>query len=233
MSVTTVGVVNLARTTIGKKVIMAVTGIIGIGFVIMHMYGNLKVFVGAAYFNAYAEGLRSLGAPVFGHGHLLWLSRLVLLGAVSLHAWAAWSLYQDSKRARAVSYMRHSYVQANAAALYIRIGGFILFLFIIFHILHFTLGVPGIHPDFREGDVYRNVIVGFQSYGYLPAIFYLVAMTALGFHLYHGTYSLFQTLGTCDRNLAKSLKTLGLGLAIVVAGGFAIVPLAVLLGLIR
>jgi succinate dehydrogenase / fumarate reductase cytochrome b subunit len=233
MSVTTVGVVNLARTTIGKKVIMAVTGIIGIGFVIMHMYGNLKVFVGAEYFNAYAEGLRSLGAPVFGHGHLLWATRLVLLGAVWLHAWAAWSLYQNSKQARAVSYLRHGYVQANPAALYIRVGGVILFLFIIFHILHFTIGLAGIHPDFRDGDVYRNVIVGFQSYAYLPAIFYLVAMIALGFHLFHGVYSLFQTLGMNDRRLAQSLKSLGLMVALVVAGGFAIVPLAVLLGLVR
>ena len=231
MSVMSIGVINLYQTSIGKKVIMAITGLIGIGFVILHMYGNIKVFGGPEYFNAYSEGLRGLGAPIFGHTHLLWIGRLVLLAAVVLHAWAAWSLYQESQRARAVKYIKHTKVQASVAALYIRVGGVILLIFIVFHLMHFTWGVPGIHPDFSETDVYRNLVVGFSSYGYLPAIFYLVAMTALGFHLYHGTSSLFQTLGLNDHD-AKPLRAFSLGLAIVVAAGFAIVPLAVMFGLI-
>jgi len=229
MGLMSIGVVNLYRTSIGKKVIMALTGLIGIGFVIVHMYGNLKVFVGAEYFNHYSEGLRELGAPIFGHTHLLWIFRLVLLAAVLLHAWAAWSLYQESQRARAVKYVTYSPVQATAAALYIRVGGVILLIFVILHLMHFTWGVPGVHPDFSQTDVYRNLVVGFQSYGYLPAILYLVAMTALGFHLYHGTSSLFQTLGVSDRR-ATSLRAVGLLLAIVIAFGFAVVPLAVLFG---
>lgn len=229
MGLMSIGVVNLYRTSIGKKVIMALTGLIGIGFVIVHMYGNLKVFVGAEYFNHYSEGLRELGAPIFGHTHLLWIFRLVLLAAVLLHAWAAWSLYQESQRARAVKYVTYSPVQATTAALYIRVGGVILLIFVILHLMHFTWGVPGVHPDFSQTDVYRNLVVGFQSYGYLPAILYLVAMTALGFHLYHGTSSLFQTLGVSDRR-ATSLRAVGLLLAIVIAFGFAVVPLAVLFG---
>lgn len=231
MSVMSIGVINLYRTSIGKKVIMAITGLIGIGFVILHMYGNLKVFGGPEYFNAYSEGLRGLGAPIFGHTHLIWIGRLVLLAAVVLHVWAAWSLYQESTHARAVKYIKHTKIQASVAALYIRVGGVILLIFIIFHLMHFTWGVPGIHPDFSETDVYRNLVVGFSSYGYLPAIFYLVAMTALGFHLYHGTASLFQTLGLNDHD-AKPLRVFSLCLAIVVAAGFAIVPLAVMFGLI-
>lgn len=232
MSVMSIEVINLYRTSIGKKVIMALTGVIGIGFVIVHMYGNLKVFGGAEYFNTYSEGLRGLGAPVFGHSHLLWISRLVLLGAVVLHVWAAWSLYQESRHSRATKYIKYTPIQASPAALYIRVGGVILLLFIIFHLMHFTWGVPGIHPDFSETDVYHNVVVGFTSYGYLPAIFYLVAMAALGLHLYHGTYSLFQTLGANNQSHAKSLRAFSLFLAIVVSLGFAIVPLAVIFGLV-
>jgi succinate dehydrogenase cytochrome b subunit len=231
MGVMSIAVVNLYRTSIGKKVIMAITGVIGIGFVILHMYGNLKVFGGAAYFNAYSEGLRGLGAPIFGHSHLLWILRLILLAAVVLHAWAAWSLYQESQRARAVKYIRHTKVQASPAALYVRVGGVIILIFLIFHLMQFTWGVPIIHPDFSQTDVYRNVVVGFQSYAYLPAIFYLVAMVALGLHLYHGTASLFQTLG-CNEHDNKSLRAFSLFLAVVVAVGFALVPLAVIFGLI-
>ncbi len=232
MGVMSIAAINLYRTSIGKKVIMAITGLIGIGFVILHMYGNLKVFVGPEYFNAYSDGLRGLGAPIFGHAHLLWIGRLVLLAAVVLHVWAAWSRYLESRKARGINYIKHSPVQASVASLYIRVGGVILLIFIIFHLMHFTWGVPGIHPDFSQTDVYHNVIVGFQSYGYLPAIFYLVAMAALGLHLYHGTASLFQTLGLNSQSHPQPLRALSLCLAIIVAVGFALVPLAVILGLI-
>jgi succinate dehydrogenase / fumarate reductase, cytochrome b subunit len=232
MSVMSISVISLYQTSIGKKVIMAVTGLIGIGFVILHMYGNLKVFGGPEYFNVYSEGLRGIGAPIFGHTHLLWIGRIVLLGAVVLHVWAAWSLYQESRHARTVKYVKHTTIQASPAALYIRVGGVILLIFLIFHLMHFTWGVPGIHPDFSETDVYHNVVAGFRSYGYLPAVFYLVAMAALGFHLYHGTFSLFQTLGASNQSHAKSLRALSLCLAIIVSVGFAIVPLAVMFGLI-
>jgi succinate dehydrogenase / fumarate reductase cytochrome b subunit len=232
MGVLSIGVVNLVRTSIGKKVIMALTGLIGIGFVIVHMYGNLKVFVGAEYFNTYSEALRGIGGPIFGHTHLLWIGRLVLLAAVVLHVWAAWSLYRDSQRARATQYVKHTKIQATPAALTIRVGGVILFIFVILHLMHFTWGVPGVHPDFSQTDVYRNLVVGFRSYGYLISIFYLLAMAALGFHLYHGTASLFQTLGV-KKQSDTALRALSLCLAIVIAVGFAIVPLAVMFGFIN
>ena len=231
-----VGVMTLHRTSIGKKVIMAVTGLIGIGFVFFHMYGNLKVFGfigGPAYFNEYAEGLRSFGEPIFGHTHLLWVARIVLLVAVILHVWAAWSLYQESNNARSTRYVKYTKVQADPAASYIRFGGVVLFIFILLHLMHFTWGIPGIHPDFRPGDVYHNLVVGFQSYAYLPAIIYIVAMIVLGFHLYHGAWSMFQTLGLNNHTYTKPLRALALILAIVIPGGFAIVPLAVLFGIVR
>ncbi len=237
MSAMNIGVLTLYRSSIGKKVIMAITGLIGIGFVVVHMYGNLKVFGfvggGAEYFNHYAEGLRELGAPIFGHTHLLWIMRLVLLASVVLHVWAAVSLYQESERARATKYAKHVKLQANPAALYIRAGGTLIFIFIILHLAHFTWGIPGIHPNFSQTDAYHNLVTGFQSYGYLPAIFYLVAMVALGFHLYHGTWSMFQTLGLNNHTYTTPLRTLALLVAVVVAGGFAIVPLSVMFGIVR
>jgi succinate dehydrogenase / fumarate reductase cytochrome b subunit len=232
MGVMNAGVLSLYRSSIGKKVIMAVTGLVGIGFVFFHMYGNLKAFEGPEYFNAYAEGLRELGAPIFGYSHLLWIARIVLLVAVVLHVWAAWSLYQESQRARSTKYVKHSTLQANPAALYIRFGGVVILIFLILHLMHFTWGIPGVHPDFRPGDAYHNLVVGFQSYAYLPAIFYIVATIALGFHLYHGAWSMFQTLGLNNHLYTKPLRTLSLVLALVISVGFAAVPLAVMLGII-
>lgn len=231
-----VGVMTLYRTTIGRKVIMAVTGLIGIGFVMFHMYGNLKAFPfmgGAAYFNEYAEGLRSLGQPIFGHTHLLWVARLVLIVSVGLHVWAAWTLYQDSRQARNIRYTRHTKIQADLAALYIRVGGAILLIFIIFHLAQFTWGIPGIHPSFIPGDAYHNLVAGLKSYAYLPAIFYLIAMVVLGFHMVHGCWSLFQTLGLNNQTYSKPLRALSWAITLITVIGFSIVPIAVILGIIR
>ncbi len=225
-----VGVLTLPRTTIGKKVIMAVTGLIGIAFVLGHMYGNLKVFFGPEEFNAYAEGLRELGAPIFTHSEPLWLMRLVLLAAVGLHVWSAWALYQDSRRARSTQYATYTTLHTNVAARYIRFGGTVILIFIILHLMHFTWGIPGIHPDFIPGDVYHNLVVGFQSYYYLPAIFYLAAVLVLGFHLYHGAWSMFQTLGLNNSSYTHLWRGLALILAVVTTVGFAIVPLGVMFG---
>lgn len=227
-----VGILTLHRTTIGKKVIMAGTGLIGIGFVLGHMYGNLKVFFGPAEFNRYAEGLREFGAPIFTHSEPLWIVRLVLLVAVVLHVWSAWTLYLDSLRARSTKYMVHHTLETTAAARYIRFGGVVIFLFIILHLMQFTWGVSVVEPNFRPGDPYHNLVVGFQSYSNLWAIIYLVAMFLLGFHLYHGTWSMFQTLGLNNKMTTKPLRAVALIVAIVVAGGFAIVPLAVMLGIV-
>lgn len=227
-----IGVLTLYRTSIGKKVIMAVTGLIWVGFVVGHMYGNLKVFGGAAYFNAYAEGLRSFGHPILGHGHALWIARIVLVVAVVSHVWAAWELYREAAQARSTKYVQHTKLQATSASLTMRYGGVAIFFFIIFHLMQFTLGVPGIHPDFIPGDAYHNLVTGFQSYFYIPVILYLVAVVALGFHLYHGAWSMFQTLGLNNRTYTRPLRIMALALALVVCIGFAVVPLSVVFGIL-
>jgi succinate dehydrogenase / fumarate reductase cytochrome b subunit len=228
-----VGVLSLHRTTIGKKVIMAVTGLIWIGFVTFHMYGNLKAFGGPDYFNAYAEGLREIGEPIFGRTHLLWIARLILGAAFLLHVWAFYELYQQNQQSRSTPYVMHTRLQANQAALTMRYGGVAILLFVIYHLLHFTLGAPVIHPDFIWDDAYHNLVTGFQSYFYIPSIIYILAVIVLGFHLYHGTWSMFQTLGLNNKAYTKFIRMVAWVLAIVVPVGFAIVPLSVMAGIIR
>lgn len=241
MSAMSIGILRLTQTSIGKKVIMAVTGLIGVGFVAFHMYGNLKVFgfmTGPEYanaevhFNAYAEILRTFGEPVFGYTHLLWIARLVLIGSVALHVWAAYSLWLESHEARSTKYVKHKKLKTTFASSYIRIGGTILLVFIIFHLAHFTWGIPGIHPDFIPGEAYHNLVTGFQAYGYAPAIFYILVMIVLGLHLYHGIWSMFQTLGLNNKNYTQALRLLAVLVSIVVTIGFIAVPLAVIVGIV-
>ncbi len=226
------GVLALYESTIGKKAVMAVTGVILVGFVIVHMLGNLKVFAGPEKFNAYAAFLREAGAPVFGHEQLLWIARLVLLGSVGLHIAAAYQLTQTSWAGRPVAYARKEMTQATYAARTMRWGGVILLLFVIYHLLHFTLGAVGYAPgQFREMDVYGNVVKGFRVW-YVSA-FYVAAMVALGLHLSHGVWSMFQTLGlngpTSDRLFRRLATVIAAG---VVVGNIS-VPAAVLAGLVR
>ncbi|MEZ4832923.1 MAG: succinate dehydrogenase cytochrome b subunit [Caldilineaceae bacterium] len=224
------GLLGLATSTIGKKVIMAVTGLVWIGFVTFHMYGNLKVFGGAEYFNHYAEGLRELGSPVFGHTHLLWVLRIVIVVSIVLHVWAAVSLYQRALKARPRSYEMQRTVQANYASITIRYGGLVIFLFVLFHLMDLTWGTPVVHNGFVAGDPYTNVLNTFQR---IPVVIvYLLALVALAFHLFHGTWSMFQTLGLNNRKYDRALRGLALALALIVPIGFAIVPLSVVFGLV-
>lgn len=219
-------VLALPRTSIGKKAIMAVTGLFYIGFVLIHMYGNVKVFFGAQYFNEYAEGLRSFGAPLLGHLHFLYIMRFLLIAAIGLHIWAAVSLTRQAQSARQTKYSTVRRQEANYASLTMRWGGVAIFLFLIYHLAHFTWGIPVIHANFTPGDAYGNLVYGFQNP--LNVLLYLVALTALGFHLYHGTWSMFQTFGLLNRDTTNSVRGLALILALLIPIGFAVVPLAVM-----
>jgi succinate dehydrogenase / fumarate reductase cytochrome b subunit len=223
-------VMTLHRTTIGKKFIMAVTGLIYVGYVLIHMYGNLKAFLGPAYFNEYAEGLRELGAPIFGHLHLLTIARIVLVVALVLHIWAAWSLTQQALRARPSRYIVRKSVQANAASLSMRWGGVALLLFIIYHLAHLTWGVPGVHSDFVRGDAYYNLVVGMRNP--IAGAVYLAGVVALAFHLYHGVWSMFQTLGMSNEVTERPIRVLAVALALITPLGFAAVPVAIWVGMI-
>lgn len=230
------GALTLYRSSIGKKAIMAITGLIGIGFLVLHMYGNLKIFEGPEYFNNYAAGLRSLGAPVFGDRHLLWVARLVLLGAVVLHiAMAVQLTRQDLEgRPRGNRYQVKKNVQGSYASRTMRWGGIILFLFIVYHILNLTLGAVGFdpgqyqHPEGNVFSTYNNVINAFRFWP--STIFYVIAMLALGLHLYHGFWSMFQTLGLNSYRSNGILRALAIVVALGLTVGFVSVPLAVMFG---
>jgi succinate dehydrogenase / fumarate reductase, cytochrome b subunit len=209
-------------STVGKKIVMGATGLIMVAFVIGHMAGNLLIFAGPTHINGYSAFLH-------GTGELLWLVRLVLLAAVTLHVISAYQLTRIEMRARPVAYAKREPQVSTVAARTIRWGGVLLLVFIVFHLLHMTTGT--LHPDFVPGDVYSNVVVGFRVWP--VSAFYVLAMIALGLHLYHGTWSACRTLGL-GRPSAHPLERRAVTvLAILVAGGFALVPLAVLLGFVR
>lgn len=221
----------LIRSSIGKKAIMAVTGFIGYGFVILHMVGNLKVFTGREHFDTYAEFLRTVGEPVFPERTLLWLLRIVLLAAVILHVWMAVSLTRQDLSARQVRYREKKQVQASFASLTLRWGGIAILLFLIYHLLHFTFGWTAVHPTFVRGAAYDNLVAGFLNP--LNVLVYLLAVAALGMHLYHGVWSMFQTLGLNGARTDRLLRGLSVLSGVGLFLGFAVVPVAVLLGFVR
>ena len=212
------------QSAIGKKVVMAVTGLIGIAYVIGHMLGNLQVFQGAEKINAYAAML---------HGPLksaVWAARIVLLAAVVLHVIAAWQLTRLDRAARPVGYARREPQISTLASRSMRWGGVLLLVFIVFHILHFTTGTVQPVP-FVAGDVYGNMIGCFRIWW--VTLFYVAAMVALGLHLFHGGWSFARTLGVARPSPRPFRRPLATAVAVVVAVGFAIVPLAVFFGLVQ
>jgi succinate dehydrogenase / fumarate reductase cytochrome b subunit len=219
---------TLYRSSIGKKAVMALTGLIGIGFVIGHMIGNLMVFFGRDDFNHYAEFLREVGEPLVPRMTLLWVIRLVLLGAVALHILAAYQLTRMDWAGRPVGYTRKKDVQATFASRTMRWGGVIVVLFLLYHIADLTLGV--VHPNFIPGDAYHNFVTSFQVWW--VTLFYVVAVVVLGFHIYHGFWSLFQTLGLNSRTYNRLLRGLALLIALVLTVGFVAGPLGVLFGIV-
>lgn len=224
--------VALWRTMIGKKIVMAVTGVVLIGFVIAHMIGNLKIFAGPNQINAYSRFLREVGWPALGYGELLWLVRIVLLVCVILHITAALQLTRMNWAARPTGYTAKRDIETTFAAQTIRWGGVLLAVFVVFHLLHLTGGVVGFSEgQFKHLAVYQNVVAAFAVWP--VALFYIVAMGALCLHLDHGIWSMLQTLGwSTARNEAK-LKLLSRVIGIVVFAGFAAVPVAVLAGWLR
>jgi succinate dehydrogenase / fumarate reductase cytochrome b subunit len=214
-----------AASTIGRKVVMAVTGLVLFGFVLVHMLGNLQVFLpDHQAINHYGRFLREML-----HGGGIWGARAVLLAAVVLHIGAAWSLTRTNWKARSIPYKVVTPDASTYASRTMRWSGPILALFIVYHLLHFTVGT--VHPAFVDGDVYRNIVVGFSVWP--VSLFYVIAMLALGLHLRHGAWSMLQTIGASHprwngaRNLAASIFTL------IIVLGFISVPLAVLAGALK
>lgn len=211
-------------STIGRKVIMAVTGAILFGFVLVHMIGNFQVYLGPEAMNGYAVFLRQ-----FLHGYGLWVARVVLLVAAVLHIWSATSLTLSSRRARPIGYQEQKWKESTYASRTMRWGGVILLLFVIYHLLHFTTGT--VHQSFIEGDVYHNFVAGFRV---VPvSIFYIVAMLALGLHLRHGLWSMCQTLGVSHPRYIRIARAAAWIFAAIIVLGNISFPLAVLAGIVK
>lgn len=228
MAVTAMPVARFYRTSVGKKVIMAVTGAIGVGFLIGHIWGNLHIFEGSEKFNEYGAFLRVIGAPFFASEQLLWVIRVVLIASVVLHVTCAVQLTQQSRASRPVRYHARKEPGASWSSRTMRIGGVIILFFIVLHLLNLTFG--SLHPSFIHGDVYHNVVALFRLWW--VTLFYVVAMLAVGFHLDHGAWSLFQTLGFRTHRNHRLLRGGSLALAVVFFLASTTVPLAVLFGFV-
>jgi succinate dehydrogenase / fumarate reductase cytochrome b subunit len=211
-------------STVGRKVIMAVTGFILFGFILAHLTGNLLLYRGPEAMHSYAVFLRS-----FLHGTGLWAARTGLIISAVLHVWSATSLTLQSWAARPVGYRRWTARDSTYASRTMRWSGVILLAFIIYHLLHFTFGT--VHPDFQELQPYHNVVAGFRV---LPvSLFYIVAMVLLGLHLDHGVWSMLRTLGLSHPRYARWARLAAAGFAIVVVVGNISFPIAVLAGWVQ
>ena len=211
-------------STIGRKVVMAVTGLVLFGFVLGHFVGNLTLYLGPEAINHYSEFLHG-----FLHGGGLWVARAVLLTCAVLHIWSATSLTLESWAARPKGYRRWTAKDSTYASRTMRWGGVILAAFIVFHLMNLTFG--NAHPDYVRGDVYHNVVAAFQVWP--VSVFYIVAMVALGLHLDHGVWSMCQTLGLSHPRYKRWARGAALGFALLIVAGNCSFPIAVLAGWVR
>lgn len=221
---------RLFRSSLGKKYVMAVSGVILLLFVIGHLVGNLQIFAHPDVINAYAHFLQNMGPG-------LWAVRLVLLAAVVAHIWAAVELTIENKRARPETYRADDTIQASYASRTMRISGFIVLAFLLFHLAHYTIQV--VDTDYREmyttledgaevHDVHGMMVKGFQNVWI--SLFYLVGVGLLSWHLRHGFASMFQSVGFRNAKVAGPLEKISIGLAVLYFLGNAAIPLAVLAG---
>lgn len=214
---------------------MALSGLVLVLFVLGHMAGNLKIFAGVDpatndyKIDDYGRFLRSMGSEMLGHSGVLWIVRIALLACLVIHVVSGIQLSRLNRAAKPVGYKVSNYRSANAASLTMIYGGLFLLLFVTFHILHFTTG--HLHfSGFVEGEVYANVWSAFQSL--LTAAFYVVAMGLLALHLYHGTWSMFQTLGVDTPNWNKGIRTIAKVISVALFVGFSAVPVSIATGLL-
>ena len=211
------------ESTVGKKVVMGITGLMLVGFVILHMIGNLQFFLGPDRFNAYSKLLQ------VDLIEITWAMRAGLLAAVAFHILAAWQVTQRNNAARPTGYSKREPQVTTYAARTMRWGGVYLLLFIIYHILHFTTGT--VHPAFSHLQAYGNVVIGFQVVW--VGLFYLGAMAFLALHLYHGVWACFRSLGLAPPSNDPLARRVALLIAIAVPAGLSLLPLSVMLGFVR
>lgn len=228
------GLLTLYNSTIGKKVAMALSGIVYVGWVCFHLLGNLNFFLGPEAMNDYAHKLQSMP-------ELVWSGRTLLFAAIAVHIVSAISLIRHNAEARGLAYQGpKNTFKATAGSKSMRFGGFALLAFIVWHLADFTIGTPnGLYAftyvgyehfdaGFVRGEVYHNMVRSFTSW---TVVFYLVGMAALGLHLYHGVWSVFQTLGYQKASTEGFWRSLAIAVALVVVlGNLAIVGTGVVAG---
>lgn len=222
--------VELYRSGVGKKWVMAVTGLMIMGFVFFHAIGNLKVYMGAEDFNHYGEFLRELLVPLLPRTVALWLFRIGLIAAFALHIHSAYGLTRMNQRAGTGGYeQRRDWQVATAASRTMRWTGVIIALFILFHLADLTWGTA--NPDFVRGDVYRNFVATFSRPA--VAVIYIVANIALGLHLFHGAWSMFQSMGVNNPRWNSWRRGFALGFAALITAMNVMFPISVMIGAVE
>ncbi len=226
---------DLYSTAVGKKYVMAISGLAMIGFVVFHMIGNLKMYFGQADLDHYAEFLKELLYPIAPKGVVLWILRGGLIAMLVLHLHAAWSLTRLNRHARAVKYQGpRDYQVANFASRTMRWTGIIVLAYLVWHLLDLTFGTVnaiGTNGEFVRGEVYNNVVRSLDRP--LVAAFYVVANILLGIHLFHGAWSFFQSLGWNNPRFNAWRRGFAVGIATVVVVGNVSFPVAVLAGIVK
>jgi succinate dehydrogenase / fumarate reductase cytochrome b subunit len=220
------------RSAVGKKWVMAVTGIILLGYIAAHMIGNFKLYIGAESINSYGEALRDLGGHLAPRTHLLWAMRIGLLAATALHIHAAYSLTVTNWKARGGRYAQRDYAVANYASRTMRWTGVIVAFFVLFHLADLTWGTTPLAVDeFVRGDVYANLVASFSRP--VVAVAYMVANAALAVHIFHGTWSLFQSLGWSNPRFNHWRKYAAYAFSGAILLGNLSFPIAVLAGIVE
>jgi len=221
--------IDLWRSAVGKKWVMALTGIGLMGFVFAHMFGNLKMFLGRTEFDHYAEGLRDLFSPIIPHGWALWGLRIGLIVMFALHIISAAQLTAMNRRSRPIRYQSpRDYIAANFAARTMRWTGIIVLLYLAYHLADLTWG--WVNPDFVHGAAYDNLVASL-SVPYVAAI-YLVGNIALGIHLFHGAWSMFQSMGINSPRYNGARKAFAAGFVVVTIGMNCVFVVAILTGFV-
>ncbi|GAA5140934.1 succinate dehydrogenase cytochrome b subunit [Pseudonocardia adelaidensis] len=218
------------RTSVQLKYVMAVTGAVMFLYLVAHMLGNLKIFLGADALDTYAAWLREIGEPALPSETTLWLIRVVLGVSLVAHIVSATILARRARRARPVRYAHRKPVQGSYAARTMRWGGVIIALFVVYHLLDLTTGT--LNPHGVHGEVYANVVADFAPQRWYVTLAYTLAVVAVGFHVRHGLWSALQTFGRSSAASQNTLKGVALGIAVVLVAGFLSVPFAVLTGLV-
>lgn len=221
-----------SRTTVFVKILMAVTGVIFVLWLLAHMYGNLKIFGGAGAFDTYAEHLRTMFTPVLPFGGMLWIVRVVVIVGIFVHIWAALVLWARAQGARTTPYVAKEAAKRTLKTKWMRWGGVAIALFILFHLFQFTWVRFNVGSEPTDGSIGRLLVSSFQVWWMV--LIYVLAIIALGLHLYHGIWSASQTLGWSNTARARrAWQATSQVLAVVISVGFILPPLLVLSGVLK